>query len=156
MTLSTFPATASEPASHPFGHLEPVPCPDGPSDAARDEPRPPAILDVEVIASLRRLEGRVGRRVLPGMLEILERTVPVACAQLRAATVQGDAATLRQVCHRLKSSTRCLGLLRLSQLCAELERLVEVDCSAVGENLLAALEREYERGAAALGRLLLD
>ncbi len=111
-------------------------------------------LDPAVIGGLQRLERRLGKPVLPEMLEIFERHMPPSCLRLWQALDDDDAPALRQVSHKLKSSARCLGLQRLGELCARLETDARGGYLREVEDQLAAIEDEFERAASALRRFL--
>ncbi len=111
-------------------------------------------LDVAVLDELQNLERRVGKSLLPGMFDVLHEHVPTHCARMRRALVEKDTATLRRISHSLKSSTRSLGLPRLSAACAELE-LRSMSGTAMGaERLVSAIEKEYDRASLAVRRFL--
>ena len=119
--------------------------------------RPPcrlATLDVGVLEGLQRLERRLGKRVLPEMFDILKRHLPRSCAQLWRALDEDDAMTMRQIAHRLKSSSRCLGLSRLAEVCARLEKDAKEGRLRGAETQLVAIETEYGRASSALQRFL--
>lgn len=113
-------------------------------------------LDVAVLDQLRGLERRVGRSILPGLFEVLREHVPSGCADLRRAIATSDIKTLRRVSHNLKSSSRSLGLLRLSAACAELELRMASGPVAGAETLVAAIETEFELAASELKRFLVS
>ena len=123
-------------------------------DLASSPPCRLATLDVGVLKGLQRLERRLGKRVLPGMFDILERHLPRSCVELWRALDEDDAVTMRQISHKLKSSARCLGLPRLGEICAQLERDAKAGRLRGAESQLAAIEHEYDRAAAALERFL--
>ncbi len=119
--------------------------------------RPPsrlATLDVGVLEGLQRLERRLGKRVLPEMFDILKRHLPRSCAQLWRALDDDDAVKMRQIAHKLKSSSRCLGLPRLGEICAQLEKDAREGRLRGAETQLAAIEIEYGRASSALQRFL--
>lgn len=143
-------------AAEPGGIAAGTVCADRPPRprAAQEPAAGPASLDAGVLASLERLERRLGKRVLPGMLDVLERHLPRGCLEMWRALAERDAETVRQVSHRLKSSARCLGMLRLGEICARLERESKEGRLGGAERSLEAIEREYARAAAALRRHL--
>ena len=111
-------------------------------------------LDVGVLEGILDFERRLGKSVLPGMVEILERHVPPSCVRIRTALGEGDAVTVRRISHKLKSSARCLGLPRLGEVCAELELSAADGCLSGSEARVAAIEQEYEQAASALRRFV--
>ncbi len=113
-----------------------------------------ATLDLGVLEGLRDLERRLDKRVLPGMFEILKRHLPRSCHQMWQALDEDDAATLKQIAHKLKSSSRCLGMPRLGEICAGLERDAKEGRLRGAERQLAAIEIEYDRASTALERFI--
>ncbi len=113
-----------------------------------------ATLDVGVLEGLRRLERRLDKSVLPGMFDILKRHLPRSCAQLWQALDEDDATAMRQIAHKLKSSARCLGLPRLGEICAQLEKDARAGRLRGAERQLAAIEIEYDRAFSALQQFL--
>jgi len=70
------------------------------------------------------LEGLVGDDpiAIQRILEVFRNTFPAAAAELRDACAAGEAARVLAAAHKLKSSTRSIGALRLGNLCAEIEK----------------------------------
>ncbi len=122
----------------------------GRTDFASEPPCRLATLDLGVLRGLQRLERRLGKSVLPGMFDILKRHLPRSCAQLWRALDKDDASTIRQISHKLKSSARCLGLPRLGEICARLEKDAKEGRLRGAERQLAAIEMEYDRAVSAL------
>ena len=117
------------------------------TDAA---PEPPQTLDTSVLKGLQSLERRLGKRVLPGMFEILNRHLPKSCGQMWQALDEDDALTLWQIAHKLKSSAHCLGLSRLGAICARLEQRAKAGQLRDVDRQLTAIEDEYDRAVSAL------
>ncbi len=115
-----------------------------------------ATLDVSVLEGRRRLERRLGKSVLPAMFDILRCHLPRSCEQMWQALDEDDAVTLGQISHKLKSSARCLGMPRLGDLCAQLEKDAKNSRLRGAEGLLAAIEDEYDRAALALRRFMVQ
>jgi HPt (histidine-containing phosphotransfer) domain-containing protein len=69
---------------------------------------------------------------------------------LRQAVTQGDATTVHQAAHSLKSSSGNLGALTLSALCKELETMGRTHHLAGAPAVLAKLEVEYTAVCTAL------
>lgn len=126
---------------------------DQPATLYRSAPAP-CRLDIGVVDGLQALERRLGKSVLPDMLQVFEAHVPASCTDMRLAIEEGDTVTLRKISHKLKSSANCLGLTRLSAICAELERQASQDLLADAEGLLTTLEDEYDHASTTLRRYL--
>jgi hypothetical protein len=112
----------------------------------------PGVLDADALARLQALdpEGKAGLvvRVLATYTQSLQRLLE----QIRVARRDADVQQQRLVAHTLKSSSASVGALKLSALCAEVERGLcdgmtgELtsrfdDLIAEGTRVLAALQR---------------
>ncbi len=105
----------------------------------------PSPLDPERLASLRRLGGASGKPILPALVETYLAEAPRRLARMREAVARADAADLNFVAHTLRGISAQLGVLRVSDLSAELERMGrDAELGGAG-TLLAQLEREIER-----------
>ncbi|MDP9199520.1 MAG: PAS domain S-box protein [Pseudomonadota bacterium] len=67
-------------------------------------------------------EGAIGR-----ILGVFGNSLPASADELRSACAAGDAKRVLAAAHRLKSSARSTGALRLGDCCAELERAARAD-----------------------------
>jgi CheY-like chemotaxis protein len=119
------------------------------SDASITSATPATVskpLDVAVLAAL------VGDNpeVIGEFLEDFRRSARQCAAELRSAITAGRAAQAGALAHRLKSSARSVGALRLGELCAEIEQ-----AGNVGQiEVLAALLPRFETEMAAVGEYL--
>jgi len=108
---------------------------------------PPAVLDGEMLASLRELDpdGRHGvvNRVLAAYETMLNRLL----AQLRTETAATDPTVVAGIAHTLKSSSASVGARTLSASCADIERRLRA--GATGD-LHADVQRLLAEGEAAL------
>ena len=108
------------------------------------------VLDAQALARLQELdpEGKAG--LVKRVLETYTRSLASLLAQLATARAAADAQGQRHVAHTLKSSSASVGALKLSELCADIERRLRegaldgMDCHlddlrAEGERVLAAL-----------------
>lgn len=95
------------------------------------------VLDPGALARLAELDpkGRAGlvARVVKTFTQSLNRLLD----ELERARLAGDREALRHVAHTLKSSSASVGALRLSSLCADIERRVK---NRQGEGLDAQLD----------------
>jgi HPt (histidine-containing phosphotransfer) domain-containing protein len=81
---------------------------------------------------------------------VFRDTLPEIAAELRRACEAGDPEGVRAAAHRLKSSARSIGALRLGQACADLERAARAGEAAQLAGLLAAFDAESTAVASAL------
>jgi signal transduction histidine kinase/CheY-like chemotaxis protein len=119
----------------------------GPADAGE-------VLDAEALARLRELDpggqNQLLGRVLRTFLSSLDRLLP----QMVDARRSDDVAGIRHVAHTLKSSSASIGALRLSQLCAAVEKAARQAQEALLPPLLDEMEVEVERVREALKQML--
>ena len=108
------------------------------------------MLDRSTLRGLKILEARVGRPLLPEMVEMFEGYAARYCARIRQALEDRDAFALRMASHKLKGSSRALGVARLSAACAQLEKLAIDVVWAEAETQVTQIERETERATAEL------
>ncbi|MBX3702642.1 MAG: PAS domain S-box protein [Steroidobacteraceae bacterium] len=87
------------------------------------------------------------------ILGVFRDTLPAVSTELRDACRSGDADAVRNAAHRLKSSARSVGALRLGQVCAELERAARAGDVGRFDGLLAEFDTEAAAVASALEAL---
>jgi histidine phosphotransfer protein HptB len=83
-----------------------------------------ALLDSEALARLRELDPGDKAGLLNRVLQTYTQSLERMLAQWRVARTMGDggdATTMRNIAHTLKSSSASVGALGLSSLCAEVE-----------------------------------
>ena len=122
-----------------------------PSDATAPAATPaPGVLDAQALARLQELDpgGKAGllARVLATYTLSLQRLLE----QWRGARAGADTQGLRHVAHTLKSSSASVGALKLSELCADIERRLREGTTQGLDAELDALSDEGERVLAAL------
>ncbi|SMC21506.1 Signal transduction histidine kinase [Desulfacinum hydrothermale DSM 13146] len=112
------------------------------------------VLDMEAIDNIRALR-RPGRNdILTRMITMyLERT-PELIEEMRRSLGDRDLTVLRRAAHSLKSNSATMGLMRVSERSKALEWMAEEDRLADPDRLIDEIEREFERGRAALEQLL--
>lgn len=110
------------------------------------------LLDSAALERLRALDPDGGNRLLGRVLGAFHGSLAKLLPRLREAGRAGDTAGIRYVAHTLKSSAASVGALRLSRLCAELERALRVEAADQVDALLDELIGEAERLRDALAR----
>lgn len=84
---------------------------------------PPAgLLDAKALDRLRALDPQGRSGLLPRVLATYTTSLQRLLAQLQAARSSADVQGQRHVAHTLKSCSASVGALKLSALCAEIER----------------------------------
>ncbi|MBM2854704.1 MAG: histidine kinase, partial [Steroidobacteraceae bacterium] len=103
---------------------------------------PPADSAVPVEPGI--LAGMVGNDpvAMQGILGVFRANLPATAAALRDACAAGDTAHAGATAHKLKSSARSIGALRLGNLCAEMERAGRAGGAAKLAELLPRFEAE--------------
>lgn len=117
--------------------------------------QPAATLDPDALARIQSLTA-------PGKPDLLERLAAIYASSsvtlvemLRRAALTGDAASLRQAAHGLKSSSHNVGATALAALCHEVELAAEDHRLEVAEELVEQLIREHENVMQSLGQSVL-
>jgi CheY-like chemotaxis protein/HPt (histidine-containing phosphotransfer) domain-containing protein len=90
------------------------------------------------------LAGLIGddEEAIGRILGVFGSSLPVSAAELRAACAARDTKRVLAAAHRLKSSARSTGALRLGGCCAELERAARADDPGQFDGLLERFESE--------------
>jgi len=126
--------------------------PPAPSPAPPAESLPPGLSEAELLASLDADEAASANSeetlaVAPEMLEkitaIFLRETPRRFESMRAALARQDATTLGMEAHTLKSNSRYLNAVQLSELCARMEKLADHGQLNEIEPLLGETEQVY-------------
>jgi PAS domain S-box-containing protein len=106
------------------------------------------VLDPE---ALEQLAARAGDRAfVVELVNTFLRDAPALLATCRDALEDAHAPELRRAAHTLKSNGRVFGASRLAELCQELEEMAKVETLGGAAELLARIDGEYARVAAAL------
>lgn len=109
----------------------------------RFEP-PPGLLDAEALDRLRALDPNGQSGLLPRVLATYTASLQRLLDQLRVARANADVQAQRHVAHTLKSSSASIGALKLSGLCADIERRMRDEPSLSVQSHLDALTLEAE------------
>ena len=114
-----------------------------PFPATVGEP-PAGLLDADALDRLRALdpEGRAG--LLPRVLATYTASLQRLLEQLRVARASADLQGQRHVAHTLKSSSASVGAMKLSALCADIERRLRDEPVEPVHTQFDAVAREAE------------
>jgi signal transduction histidine kinase/HPt (histidine-containing phosphotransfer) domain-containing protein/ActR/RegA family two-component response regulator len=102
-------------------------------------------LDPKRLDGLRRLGETAGKPIVQPIVETYLAETPRRLERMREAVARRDAADLNFLAHSLKGISAQLGVVRVADLSAQLERLGAEAELGGADQLLAALEREIER-----------
>ena len=110
----------------------------------------PGLLDEQALARLHELDpgGKAG--LVARVLATYTRSLASLLDQLAVARKGADAQAQRHVAHTLKSSSASVGALKLSELCADIERRLREGLTDGLDGRLDDLRVEGERVLAAL------
>ncbi|MGD9911645.1 Hpt domain-containing protein, partial [Methanothrix sp.] len=111
-------------------------------------------LDPSALSKLRELQEAGEPDVVAELGEIFLSNAPSRIASMHEALKRNDPDTLHRAAHSMKSASANIGALRLSRICAEIEELVrEARLDGVDE-MLSALDEEFERVRRELNRIV--
>jgi CheY-like chemotaxis protein/HPt (histidine-containing phosphotransfer) domain-containing protein len=109
-------------------------------------------LDPARLASLRRLGESNGKPLLQTLVDTYVAETPRRLARMREAVARADAADLTFMAHSLKGISAQIGVVRVAELSAEIERMGGNGELGGAAGLLAELEREVGRALPLLER----
>ena len=112
-----------------------------------------AAVDMKVLEKLRAELAEVAPGLMAELIDLYLANTPGLLAKLRQAIAQGDAGTVDNVAHTLKSNSTRLGAVTCSELCQELEIMGQSGELKGAEGKLAQLEQEHERVRVALEKV---
>ena len=105
-------------------------------------PETPPRLDAQALARLRELDPDGRQGVVQRVLKTYESSLQRLIAQFVEARDAGDTVALKELAHKLKSSSAAVGALELAARCGDLERRIRAgetgELAAHVENLLTA------------------
>jgi HPt (histidine-containing phosphotransfer) domain-containing protein len=96
------------------------------------------------------MAGTKAATILRQIIEHYREDAPQRLQDIRDAVAAGDAQSLRQSAHSLRSSSANLGAMNLSHLCKELEMIGRAGTTTGGPEWLAQVEAEYAKVKVAL------
>ena len=118
---------------------------DTPSTVAADETKTEATAKVPVDVHI--LEKLVGDdpEIIKEMLQDYQISAAKTAAELRTAYQAGQPTTVGSVAHKLKSSSRSVGALKLGELCAEMEQAGKANDQKTLDSLLPQFDAEFKQ-----------
>lgn len=102
-------------------------------------------LNESCLAAIRDLEEPGGADLVAQIVGIYLEHATRLLAELRSAAGRNDFASIERCAHTLKSNSAQLGAERFAQVCSRLERVARTITPESLSDLLAHLDREYER-----------
>ncbi|MDJ0796071.1 MAG: response regulator [Calothrix sp. MO_167.B12] len=109
----------------------------------------PAI-DVTVLQSLSQMAGEEALMIITELIDSYLADASLRVAAMSTAIKQGDAASLYQAAHALKSASANVGANNLADLCKELEALSRGGTTNGAAEIFSQLKKEYEDVKSAL------
>jgi signal transduction histidine kinase/DNA-binding NarL/FixJ family response regulator/HPt (histidine-containing phosphotransfer) domain-containing protein len=128
------------------------PEPAEPSEPARAAAPGKSVLDPGRLDEIRTLQAEAGDDLLARVVGAYLDSAPGLVEGIETAIRKGDASALADAAHPLKSSSASLGVMRLSELCKELEALGRAGSIDGASELLGELRLEFARVQSALER----
>jgi HPt (histidine-containing phosphotransfer) domain-containing protein len=101
------------------------------------------VLDREALQRIRELGGGRNPRLLFEVAQIFRREVPRLLATIEQAWAKDDLPSVSTAAHSLKSTCAYVGAMRLSAICARLEREVRGGATARAAPLVERLPQEW-------------
>lgn len=107
-------------------------------------------INSKVLDNLRDLEQMGATNILGKMIRTYLDVSPAYMQDLREAIIRNDTSAMLRVAHTFKSSNGNLGAEKLMALCNEVENMARENKTEKAEELLSAIDVEYERVRQAL------
>lgn len=148
------PSSSSAGPTHPSSaetapptqkNVEATPKPDTPPPEPPEDP-----VDDQAFQQFVAMMNSVDSSMIRELVNIFKDDVPVKVVQLRQQKADNDTATFHRTAHSLKSSAAQMGGIYLSSICRQLEMMGKEDNIAGSEEIIAELEKEYNRFIEAL------
>jgi two-component system, sensor histidine kinase and response regulator len=129
---------------------EGTPAPNGGDEIAGGGAANPAVLNRDMLESLRRLE-EYEPGILSELVETFASSTPSRLADLRAAVAAEDAQGVEDIAHALKGAAGNMGAWRVSEICGQLEAMGGAgEMADDAPELLRRLEEEFASARLAL------
>lgn len=103
------------------------------------------VLDETALGRLRELDPTGRARVLERVFEAYDSSAARLMTQLSQARQNADLAGIRYVAHTLKAASASIGALRLSDLCRQIEQMVDTASTANLTERLDSMVIEMDR-----------
>jgi two-component system, sensor histidine kinase and response regulator len=110
-------------------------------------------IDLKQLDNIRSVQREGAPDILAKVIDHYLSQSPETIRMLNEAVAANDGELIRAIVHRFKSGSANLGAMRLAEICAGMESSARVNTMAVNQEILAALEGEYEAVRIALAAL---
>ena len=124
-------------------------------DARIPDADSPEGIDATILDDIMAVSPSAGVALVRELIDLFFGEVPARVEHMRSGIATGDASPVMRAAHAMKGGASNLGALRLSALCAEMERLGREGGLGSAAPLIGEIEVEIERVRAALDRHLL-
>lgn len=108
-------------------------------------------IDLDVIENLKSLGGM---ELLAELHTVFITTSETLVADLHKALASGDAVSVQEKAHSLKSSSGNMGALQLSQICMQLEKMGQTKDLSQAKDLAQKLDSEFKQVSLELGQIV--
>ncbi|MBK6850645.1 MAG: response regulator [Burkholderiales bacterium] len=115
-----------------------------------DRTEPDRVIDLNRLEHLRAIQSDNQPSLVRELIDLFVADAPGHLAAIDEAVRAADAALLRRHAHRFLSATQNIGARRMSELCADIERLARAGDIALATPLAQALAAERQQVQAAL------
>jgi CheY-like chemotaxis protein len=115
-----------------------------------DRTEPDRVIDLNRLEHLRAIQSDNQPSLVRELIDLFVADAPGHLAAIDEAVRAADAALLRRHAHRFLSATQNIGARRMSELCADIERLARAGDLALAAPLAQALAAERQQVQAAL------
>lgn len=115
---------------------------------------PSEVLDAPTLSKLQRLDPSGQSRLVQRVLTVYQQSLGRLKAQIADGLDPRDLGAVQMGAHTLKSSSASIGALRLSALCATVERSIRDGCTEPLDGLIEQLQVEMEHVDEAVASLL--
>lgn len=112
--------------------------------AAEVRAAPEGVLDESVLEGLRALQDRSAPDLLKNLIGLFLDDTPARLEAVRDAVQQKQAVSLARLAHALKGAAANLGVLSMTQTCAQLEQLGRSEETHAAPGLVTRLEAEFD------------
>ena len=101
-------------------------------------------IELKTLQKLEELQMKGEPDLVVRLIDIFSETAPKTIQTLGTATSEADAQTIERASHNLKSSAAHVGARKLSEICAEMERVARIQSSDGQQKRMNDLLSEFE------------